>query len=190
MADEGKESSSLLTPQQREFLNGEQVSDSYKRKLQVRIRDRVREGILDAPLVFASDQLRDKDVREIFSVDPSHIFGRPEIAEGIVGLIALVYRGLRLNSDGDEPTEGFANQIEAGIVKALNREGVDPKRVEVKIDVDIGGEIDDLTPEELASKYSRDQMIDMLSSSVISDEDFAEFVRIQQERVESTEDED
>jgi len=193
MADDDNESA-LLTRQQREFLEGERddISDPYERKLQVRIRRRVRNGVLDAATVFRSDRLREKDIREIFKVSPSHFIDQPEIANGIVHFLALIYWGICLNDEGDDdttPADGFAGQIQQGIEMALCRQGVDVEKVAVNIDIKVAGQIEDLTPRELAEGYAPTQLREMLFNGVISDEEFAEAVTLQKEWAEDSGDE-
>ncbi|PSP83295.1 hypothetical protein BRC96_08950 [Halobacteriales archaeon QS_6_64_34] len=176
MVDDDREPS-LLTNKHRDFLAGADVSESYARKLKVRIRERVRDGILDAPLILQSDRLRDRDIREIFRTDKLHTAGKPAVAEAIIGLIALIYRGLLLNAEDGDPTEGFAGQIREGVILALNREGIDAESVRVDITVERGEKIDELSVSDLAEKYTRVEMREMLHSGTISDEKFVEYVK-------------
>lgn len=167
---------SVLTPTQREYFFGDgEPSESGKRALLRRIRQRITAGLWDFSLLVRT--LPDEEIRKISDENPS---GPQDSAIGF--FYAAQPRTGVINEDlikGGNPTgidrraRWMETKMERGIAYAISvREGVEAD-VDVSINVDRKQNLEELAEGDLAD-LSRDQLDTMLVAGIISRHEYAE----------------
>lgn len=165
--------SALLTPSQRDFLRGETgLSKRGERSARSRIRERLRAGFLDAPIIFRN--LPHKDIKTALGVVDAHTVGPPEIATARINMLALIHLAGCLNDGVDDGTEGLEGQIRQAISMSLAEQGMEAKSLSVNIEVEPTEVDDDLTPAEMAKEYSPQQLHDLAAAGTIDEETFTQ----------------
>lgn len=157
----------LLTPAQREYLRGKKEfeNDQSERDMRYKIRERVKNGLLDFELL--ADELEPRDRKQIFKdVRPAALRGdehinveeMPQIdeLEGLVHTIAFLYLAAR---DADLP---FEKAVELGITEANFERPFVPSEVEVSIDERVEFDYD-----EIFDKIERGERLDEIEYSAV-----------------------
>lgn len=163
----------ILTQSDREYLRGErELTEGAEYNTRRRIYRRLRSGVLDATLIF--QRLPEGDIRKAFRVADDQGVGPSSIATARTNLLALLHLSGCLIEGQDVGTEGFGRQLEKGIERSFGRQGREVKRVSVTIDVEIGDDIEDLSPADLAQRFPIARLREMLVAGVISDEEFTQ----------------
>lgn len=151
----------ILTPSDREYLLGRKTdyTEHSKKQKRNRIRRRVRNGILDFPILF--EHLEERDRKTVFDPDDEY---REAYTRGIIDMLGFLHLG----------TMGFytpfKDMLSEGVGKAEQElAGSDYRMVTVDFNVDPVGQID------------VDEVIDKLEFGdyeKVTDEELRAFVRL------------
>jgi succinate dehydrogenase flavin-adding protein (antitoxin of CptAB toxin-antitoxin module) len=151
----------ILTPSDREFLLGRKTdyTEHSRKQKRNRIRQRVRNAILDFTILF--DYLEERDRELVFNPDDEH---REEYTRGITNMLAFLHLG----------TMGYYTPFKHMLAQGVNRAeqelaGSDYRMVSVEFNVDPVGNIDvDTVLEKLEAERFEE----------ITDEELRAFVRL------------
>ena len=151
----------ILTPSDREFLLGRKTdyTEHSKKQKRNRIRRRIRNAILDFPIIF--DHLDDRDRETVFDPEDDE---RAAYTQGIVDMLAFLHLGTMGYSTP------FKDMLARGVAKGEQElASSDYRMVNVYFNVDPVGRID------------ADEVIDKLEDGQfdeIADEELRAFVRL------------
>jgi hypothetical protein len=164
---ERERKTALLTRRQREYLRSEKEFESgqSERDMRYKIRERIKNGLLDFELL--ADELEPRDRKQIFKdvrtaalrgdehVNVDEMPQRDEV-EGLVHTVAFLYLAAR---DADLP---FEKVIELGISEANFERPFVPSDVEVRIDERVEFDYD-----EIFGKIERGERISEIEYSAV-----------------------
>jgi hypothetical protein len=152
----------LLTYAMREYLLGEkEVSDALESQTRQRIRDRIRNGLLDFELLLCT--LDDQDVQTIFSsiTDDYRAMGNREreVYDGTKHTLAFLYFALSEFSQSD-----FEDIVENAIRSSSQRSserrrGPHQWRAEANVDINVDWEIRAWRNDKLMEKLHSDEFL-------------------------------
>jgi len=156
------------------------MSDASERMTRSRIRDRLREGMLDLNLL-----LRHMDPSDIQTALESRVStaddmpAEAELRDGLASAIGVVYLACRDRQGTAQSPEESDNRIfldcsDRGVRIALNRLGMTVDDVETTLDIDMGTpfpELGTLPPAELAT-YSMEELFHAKDRGDITKEQF------------------
>ena len=124
----------ILTPSDREFLLGRKTdyTEHSRKQKRNRIRQRVRNAVLDFTILF--DYLEERDRELVFNPDAEH---REEYTQGITNMLGFLHLG----------TMGYYTPFKHMLAEGVNRAeqelaGSDYRMVSVEFNVDPVGNID------------------------------------------------
>lgn len=182
--------SALLTSRQRKILQGEaDITPRAERAARARIRERLRATIQDFTIL--SSGLDPQDIkkalarrasppsdRERGTPLPAEVQEEIRLENGLADAIGIAYlAGLERSSHRPDTDVRFVEgRAEKGIRRALNQLGRSVKIIDVKVDIELGEEFDDLTgltAAELA-EYSMAELQQAHLDGAITDEQFFE----------------
>ena len=164
--------SSLLTPTQRAFLRGERenTTDSNKRAIRRRIRNRLKAGVIDSNLIV--NELNVEDIGTALAepkVAQSQVY--QPVGSSIKSLASLMY--LHSRRYEVEPEEVMEREIEYGITDALGRLGINTRQVSVDIEVETGEDLSDLADGDL-SEVSDETLENLVQNQEITIRQFVD----------------
>jgi len=152
----------LLTPAQREYLNGNadfESGSAHERTVRSRIRDRVRFGLKDCKRLCNRETFRQDDMQQLFSaVRDEHSITAP---------ISFTLEGRCVRCDDFEQStpisESTLERIEHDIAFALDavccRQGLNASNISVDISVEIDTTAADFQEKDIANLTQRERMI-------------------------------
>lgn len=145
MGDATDESRSrgILSDADRRFLRGDYEGKSSNARAQRKnaIRERTHEALLDFnPLL---EHLPGRIRREIFNIDTDERGGEARVRTAVTSGFAFMYLGLSETAAGDS-VELLEKTVSRAIKMAYERRGESTTSVDVSIDVELGGPLDDL----------------------------------------------
>jgi hypothetical protein len=93
-ADNPQRKVGILTENQRRYLRGEKedMTERSEQQLQLRIRQRIRNALIDASLLFKT--LDDQAIEQVFWPEPNANESRKDVIEGTIDLLALCSMGM------------------------------------------------------------------------------------------------
>lgn len=151
----------ILTPSDREFLLGRKTdyTEHSRKQKRNRIRRRVRNAILDFPILF--DHLMDRDRETIFNPDDE---ARDAYTQGIIDMLGFLHLG----------TMGYYTPFKDMLAQGVNKAeqelaGSDYRMVTVDFNVDPVGQID---VDEVINKLENERFDE------ITDEELRVFTRL------------
>lgn len=151
----------ILTQSDREFLLGRKsdYTEQSRRQKRSRIRRRVRNAVLDFPILF--EHLNERDREMVFDPDDGH---REEYTRGITDMLAFLHLG----------TMGYYTPFKHMLSEGVNRAeqalaGSEYRLVTVEFNVDPVGQID---VDEVVDKLADERFAEL------TDEELQAFVRL------------
>lgn len=162
----------ILTPAQREYLLGKrETTDSGERAIKSRIRKRLRTALVDINTLVRN---LDPEDRKTALKDIT------DIQDYVIAAIGFFYLVLDDVDDSPSTDSAFAILAEKGIEAALVRDGVSVNDVEITVEVDRGGSLEDIPTDDLPRR-DRQELQQLLVNGTITQDEFADAIRAKRE---------
>lgn len=176
---------SILTPDQRDWLRGErddiEPGGASERMMKSRIRTRLRMGIVDCYLILR--RLDPEDIQTALQVDRDDFILFDNGVKAAMGILFLSF--LKRGEGRDQPElwrfaeDSFEERAKQGIRMALNQLGENVERVNVTVEIERGEDFGELDMDKLG-QYSSDTLFQALNAGVITEEQFADAIKARQ----------
>lgn len=169
MSDSGRETG-ILTENHRQYLQDykEGASSRANEQTGIRIRRRIRNGLIDASLLLRT--LNQRDIEQIFSPEPHTNENREDVIDGAIDFLALCEIGF------GKARISFELALEEAIKRAETYRGTPLNNVDVTIDRDrrtpSGMNFDRVTMsfgDEYQPDHSEKELLDDLADSGVLD---------------------
>lgn len=189
------ETGAILTPTQRErLINGsEEVSSATLRMTRRRVRERIGFAMHDFSTILEYLPHDDLDQAFIEPIDRVGVLTKPR--ERIADALGVIYLGSLAKDEtvgatglGTVQTEtgfikspltktgSFKRRAEKGIEKALKRRGISVNDVNISIELDVEGEIEEVPEDELEQR-SLHELEELRMAGAITQEQYMEIMR-------------